>query len=198
MKESTYHLGGYIMTINELLKGTKERMQKSIEAYQREIGTIRAGVANASILDRVTVNYYGAPTPLNQIAGISVPEARMLVVSPYDKTSIGDIEKAILMSDIGITPNSDGDVIRLVIPALTKERRAELIKVVGGEQENAKVSIRNIRRDMIDDAKKLEKNKEITEDDLRQLEKDIQVITDDSTKRIDELTTEKEKEIMND
>lgn len=186
------------MTIDTLLTTTRDRMQKSVDAYQREIGTIRAGVANASILDRVTVNYYGAPTPLNQIAGITVPEARMLVISPYDKSSIGDIEKAILMSDIGITPNNDGQVIRLVIPPLTKERRSELVKVVGSEQENAKVSVRNIRRDAIDDAKKAEKNGDITEDDLRQLEKKIQTITDEAIKQIEGLTANKEKEILKD
>ncbi|WP_282919934.1 ribosome recycling factor [Ignavigranum ruoffiae] len=186
------------MTPDSLLKSSKDRMQKSIDAYQREVGTIRAGVANASILDRVMVNYYGAPTPLNQLAGISIPEARMLVVSPYDKSSIGDVEKAILTSDIGITPNNDGDVIRLVIPALTKERRAELVKIVGAEQEKAKISVRNIRRDAIDDAKKLEKNGDITEDDLHNFEKDIQVVTDQATKEIDRITAEKEDEIMND
>lgn len=186
------------MSVDNIVKNTRERMNKSVEAYQREIGTIRAGVANASILDRVMVEYYGAPTPLNQLAGITIPEARMLVISPYDKSSIKDIERAILQSDIGITPNSDGEIIRLVIPALTKERRAELVKLVGSEQENAKISVRNIRRDMIDDVKKAEKAGDITEDDLRAYEKDIQTETDNAIKRIDELTSKKESEIMND
>lgn len=184
------------MSTDSLIRDTKERMNKSIESYQRELGSIRAGVANASILDRVNVVYYGVPTPLNQLASITIPEARMLLVSPYDKSSIVDVEKAILQSDVGITPNSDGEVIRLVIPALTKERRVELTKVVGKEQEGAKVSVRNIRRDAIDTAKKMEKNNEITEDDVKDYEKDIQKLTDDATKRIDELTAEKEKEIM--
>lgn len=188
--------GGLIMSTDNLIRDTKERMNKSIESYQRELGSIRAGVANASILDRVNVVYYGVPTPLNQLASITIPEARMLLVSPYDKSSIVDVEKAILQSDVGIMPNSDGEVIRLVIPALTKERRVELAKVVGKEQEGAKVSVRNIRRDAIDTAKKMEKNNEITEDDVKDYEKDIQKLTDDSTKRIDELTAEKEKEIM--
>lgn len=188
--------GGLIMSTDNLIRDTKERMNKSIESYQRELGSIRAGVANASILDRVNVVYYGVPTPLNQLASITIPEARMLLVSPYDKGSIVDVEKAILQSDVGITPNSDGEVIRLVIPALTKERRVELTRVVGKEQEGAKVSVRNIRRDAIDTAKKMEKNNEITEDDVKDYEKDIQKLTDDSTKRIDELTAEKEKEIM--
>lgn len=180
-----------------IIKSTKDRMQKSIESFQRELGSIRAGVANASILDRVNVLYYGVPTPLNQLAGISVPEARMLLITPYDKSSIGDIEKAILQSDIGITPNNDGTVIRLSIPPLTKERRVELSKVVGKEAENAKVSIRNIRRAQIDEAKKLEKANEITEDDVKNYEKQIQEVTDNSVKQIDELAKVKEDEIMN-
>ena len=184
------------MSTDSLIRDTKERMNKSIESYQRELGSIRAGVANASILDRVNVVYYGVPTPLNQLASITIPEARMLLVSPYDKSSIVDVEKAILQSDVGITPNSDGEVIRLVIPALTKERRVSLTKVVGKEQEGAKVAVRNIRRDAIDATKKMEKNNEITEDDVKLYEKDIQKLTDDATKRIDELTAEKEKEIM--
>ncbi len=159
---------------DNLLKTTKARMDKSIEAFQRELGSIRAGVANASILDRVSVEYYGAPTPLNQLASITIPEPRMLMISPYDKGSLKDIEKGILMSDVGITPNNDGDVIRLTIPALTKERREDLVKVVGKEQENAKISVRNIRRDAIDDCKKMEKNNELTEDDVKRYEKDIQ------------------------
>lgn len=182
---------------DNLLKDTKSRMNKTIEAFQRELGTIRAGVANASILDRVSVEYYGAPTPLNQLASITIPEPRMLVISPYDKGSLQDIEKGILMSDVGITPTSDGDVIRLVIPALTKERREELVKVVGKEQENAKVAIRNIRRDAIDEAKKLEKANELTEDDVKSYEKDIQKLTDEATKEIDQLTSVKEDEIRN-
>lgn len=181
----------------DILSNTKSRMQKSIDAYQRELGTIRAGVANASILDRVSVLYYGAPTPLNQLASITVPEARMLVISPYDKSSLKDIEKAILMSDVGITPTNDGDVIRLVVPALTKERREELVKLVGKEQENAKVSVRNVRRDGIDDAKKAEKNNELTEDDVKRYEKDIQKLTDEATAEIDRLTKIKEDEILN-
>lgn len=184
------------MSTDNLIKSTQERMTKSIEAYSRQLGTIRAGVANASILDRVNVIYYGVPTPLNQLAGITVPEPRMLMISPYDKSSIVDVEKAILQSDVGITPNSDGEVIRLVIPALTKERRTELTKVVGKEQEAAKVAVRNIRRDAIDQAKKMEKNNELTEDDVKDYEKQIQKLTDDATKRIDEITVEKEKEIM--
>ncbi|EKB56392.1 MULTISPECIES: ribosome recycling factor [Facklamia] len=182
---------------DNLLKTTKARMDKSIEAFQRELGSIRAGVANASILDRVSVEYYGAPTPLNQLASITIPEPRMLMISPYDKGSLKDIEKGILMSDVGITPNNDGDVIRLTIPALTKERREDLVKVVGKEQENAKISVRNIRRDAIDDCKKMEKNNELTEDDVKRYEKDIQKLTDNATDEIDRLAKVKEEEIRN-
>lgn len=180
----------------DLLKDTKARMGKSIEAYQRELASIRAGRANSSILERVNVLYYGVPTPLNQLAGITVPEARMLLITPYDKSSLSDIEKAILQSDIGITPSNDGNVIRLVIPALTQERRQELIKVVGKEQENAKVALRNIRRDAIDQAKKMQKNNELTEDDVKDYEKSIQTITDDSIKELEKLTKQKEEEIL--
>ena len=119
----------------ELIKDTKQRMQKTVDAYQCELGSIRAGRANASILDRISVEYYGVPTPLNQLASITIPEARMLLITPYDKGTLGDIEKAILMSDVGITPSNDGSVVRLVIPALTQERRQELAKTVGKEQE---------------------------------------------------------------
>ncbi|MCW6677022.1 ribosome recycling factor [Aerococcaceae bacterium NML180378] len=181
---------------SELLKNTKERMQKSVDAYQRELASIRAGRANASILDRVNVVYYGAPIPLNQLASVTVPEARMLLITPYDKGILTDIEKAILQSDVGITPSNDGSVIRLTIPALTQERRMELAKQVGKEQEGAKVAIRNIRRDAMDAAKKLEKEKEITEDDLKNLEKDIQKLTDDFVKAVEKATADKEKEIL--
>lgn len=184
------------MTTDIIIQETKERMQKSLDAYQRELASIRAGRANASILDRITVAYYGAPTPLNQLAGITVPEARMLLITPYDKSSLGDIEKAILQSDVGITPSNDGSVIRLVIPALTKERRQELVKVVGKEQENAKVSLRNIRRDALEKAKKMQKNSEITEDDLKFYEKEIQKVIDAYTKDLEKLTAAKESEIL--
>ena len=132
-------------------------MEKAVQAYGRELATVRAGRANASLLDKVTVDYYGAQTPLNQIASITVPEARMLIITPYDKTAIGDIEKAIQKSDLGITPTSDGNVIRIAIPALTEERRKELVKVVRKYSEEAKVAVRNVRRDANDELKKLEK-----------------------------------------
>ncbi|CAM5408253.1 Uridylate kinase [Bacillus safensis subsp. safensis] len=180
----------------EVLNQTKEKMEKAVQAYGRELATVRAGRANASLLDKVTVDYYGAQTPLNQIASITVPEARMLIITPYDKTAIGDIEKAIQKSDLGITPTSDGNVIRIAIPALTEERRKELVKVVKKYSEEAKVAVRNVRRDANDDLKKLEKNGEITEDELRSSTEDVQKLTDEYVAKIDDVTKDKEKEIM--
>ncbi|MBM7608389.1 ribosome recycling factor [Lysinibacillus composti] len=180
----------------EVLAQAKDKMNKSISAFSRELASIRAGRASASLLDRISVDYYGAPTPINQLAGVSVPEARLLVIAPYDKSILGEIEKAIMKSDIGITPTNDGTVIRLTIPALTEERRKELVKVVKKEAEEAKVAVRNVRRDANDDLKKLEKNGEITEDDLRGFSDDIQKITDENIAKIDELAKEKEKEIL--
>ncbi len=145
---------GEITLSNEVLTQTKERMEKAVAAYSRELASVRAGRANPSLLDKVTVEYYGAQTPLNQLSSINVPEARMLVVTPYDKTAIGDIEKAILKADLGVTPTSDGTIIRIAIPALTEERRKELVKVVKKYAEEAKVAVRNVRRDSNDDLKK--------------------------------------------
>jgi ribosome recycling factor len=180
----------------QVIADAKERMTKAISAYTRELASIRAGKANASLLDRITVDYYGAPTPVNQLAGVSVPEARLLVITPYDKSILGEIEKAILKSDIGLNPSNDGSVIRLAIPQLTEERRKELVKVVKKESEEAKVAIRNVRRDANDDLKKLEKNGEITEDDLRGFSDDIQKLTDEHISKIDVITKDKEKEIL--
>ncbi|MCU9612075.1 ribosome recycling factor [Caldibacillus lycopersici] len=180
----------------QVLTNAKDRMSKAISAYTRELASIRAGRANASLLDRIVVDYYGAPTPVNQLASISVPEARMLVIQPYDKTILGDIEKAIMKSDLGINPTSDGSIIRMVIPALTEERRRELAKLVKKEAEEAKIAIRNVRRDANDELKKLEKNGEITEDELRRLSDDVQKVTDDSISKVEQLTKDKEKEIL--
>ena len=165
----------------------KDKMHKAAENLQRNLGQIRAGRANASLLDRVQVTYYGVPTPLNQMASITIPEARVLMITPFDKSMVQEVEKALLASDLGITPTSDGNVIRLVIPQLTEERRKELAKEVKKEAEQAKVAIRNIRRDAIDEYKKQQKNSEITEDDLRSAEKDIQDLTDKSIKELDKL-----------
>jgi ribosome recycling factor len=181
---------------DQLLKDLKQRMKKAEESLEYELGGIRAGRANASLVDRITVNYYGADTPLNQMANISVPEARVLLISPYDKSTLGDIETAIQKSDIGIPPSNDGDVIRLVIPALTEERRKEIAKRVGQEEENAKIAIRNIRRDGMDSVKKSEKNGDISEDERHRLEDDIQKLTDEFTKRADKAARVKEDEIL--
>jgi ribosome recycling factor len=181
---------------NQVLSSAKEKMTKAVQAFSRELASIRAGRANASLLDKITVDYYGVPTPINQLASITVPEARLLVIQPYDKSVVGEVEKAILKSDLGLTPTSDGSLIRITIPALTEERRKELVKVVKKESEEAKVAVRNIRRDANDELKKLEKNGEITEDELRGYTEDVQKLTDDFINQIDKLTKEKEKEIM--
>lgn len=180
----------------EVLATAKEKMTKAEESLRRELGQIRAGRANASLLDRIQVEYYGAPTPVNQLASINIPEARVLMITPFDKNSIADIEKAIKMSDIGISPTNDGNVIRLVIPQLTEERRKELAKDVKKEAENSKVAVRNVRRDAMDELKKAQKNGDITEDELRSFEKDVQKLTDDSIKNIDAITAEKEQELL--
>lgn len=179
-----------------VMNETKEKMTNAIQAYSRELSSIRAGRATPSILDRVTVDYYGAPTPINQVAGVSVPEARMIMIQPYDKSVLGDIEKAILKSDIGLNPSNDGSVIRLAVPALTEERRKELVKDVKKEAEVAKVNVRNIRRDANDEFKKLQKKSEITEDDLRSYSDDVQKLTDTNIAKIDDMAKDKEKEIM--
>ena len=181
---------------NEIVTTAQERMKHSLASLQRDLGHLRAGRANASLLDRVQVVYYGAPTPLNQLASITIPEARVLMVTPFDKSILKEIEKALYEADLGITPANDGSVIRLVIPMLTEERRRELVKEMGKYIESAKVAIRNIRRDAMDTAKKSEKAKEITEDDLKDLENEIQKVTDDAVKEADRLASVKEKELL--
>ncbi|WP_301108655.1 ribosome recycling factor [Sporosarcina sp.] len=180
----------------ETMNQTTERMDKALSAYSRQLASIRAGRANASILDRISVMYYGAPTPLNQMAGISVPEPRLLVVQPYDKTTIVEIEKAIMKSDIGITPSNDGSVIRLAVPALTEERRKELVKEVKREAEDAKVAVRNVRRDSNDELKKSEKDGDITEDELRRYNDEVQKLTDNFIEKVDQMAKDKENEIL--
>jgi ribosome recycling factor len=181
---------------NQIISLAKEKMTKAVSAFSRELATVRAGRANPAILDRVTVEYYGAPTPLNQMANISVPEARLLLITPYDKTVINDMDKAIQKADLGLNPSNDGTVIRITFPPLTEERRRDLVKVVKKSAEDAKVAVRNVRRDANDDLKKAEKNGEITEDELRGLVEDIQKQTDSHIEKIDAITKDKEKEIM--
>ena len=181
---------------DKILTEAKDKMKKAAENLQRELGQIRAGRANASILDRVMVTYYGVPTPLNQMASITIPEARILMITPFDKTMIQEVEKAIMQSDVGITPANDGTVIRLVIPQLTEERRKELAKEVKKLAENSKVGVRSARRDAIDAYKKQEKASEISEDELKVAEKEIQALTDEFVKKLDEIAAEKEKELL--
>lgn len=182
--------------VEEIYLDTDERMDKVIGAFQRELATLRAGRANPALLDRIEVNYYDTPTPLIQIAGITAPEPRLLVIQPWDKSSIGNIEKAILKSDLGLTPSSDGNVIRLAIPQLTEERRRELVKHVRKKAEESRVGIRNIRREANDSLKQLEKSGDISEDVWRRSQDEIQELTDEKTNRIDELLQAKEKEVL--
>jgi len=177
-------------------KQFEAKMQKSIEAYKNELDTVRAGRANPNILSRVMVDYYGTPTPVNQIGSVSCPDARAIVIQPWDSTTLKGIEKAILASYIGITPANDGKVIRLSFPQLTEDRRKELKKQVSKLGEDAKVAIRNIRRDAIDAAKDMKKNNEMTEDEQKASEKSVQDLTDKYIKEIDVITASKEKEIM--
>jgi len=173
----------------------EKKMQKAVDALVRDLTQVRAGRANPAILDRVTVEYYGAPTPLAQVGTISVPEARMIVIQPWDATILGDIEKAINAADIGIHPNNDGKVIRLNFPPLDGERRKELVKEVSKRGEDAKVAVRGVRRDAIERFKKQKKAGEVTEDGLLDLEDDIQKMTDKFIKKVDEIVKEKENEI---
>lgn len=182
--------------MNELIKNTEEKMNKSIDALEREYKSIRAGRANAAVLDRVNVDYYGVPTPVQQMAAISVPEPRTLLITPWDKSTLKDIEKAILTSEIGINPQNDGTCIRLNFPPLTEERRKDIVKDIRKKGEDAKVAVRNQRRDALDKLKALKKNNAITEDDEANGEKKIQNLTDKFCKEIDELANVKEKEIM--
>jgi ribosome recycling factor len=180
----------------EILQNAEDKMQKALASLRREFATIRTGRATPSLLDKVQVSYYGAPTPVNQLAGISVPEARLLLIQPYDKSVIGEIEKAIQKADLGLTPNNDGDVIRINIPPLTEERRKEFAKLVKKYAEDGKVAIRNVRRDANDDLKKSQKNGDITEDELRRLTDEIQKLTDKYVADADSIAADKEKEIM--
>ncbi|RBW69875.1 ribosome recycling factor [Bacillus taeanensis] len=180
----------------EILQNAEDKMQKALASLRREFATIRTGRATPALLDKVQVDYYGAPTPVNQLAGISVPEARLLLIQPYDKSVLSDIEKAIQKADLGLTPNNDGDVIRINIPPLTEERRKEFAKLVKKYAEDGKVAIRNVRRDANDELKKSQKNGDITEDELRRLTEDIQKLTDKYVADADSIASEKEKEIM--
>ena len=174
----------------------KEKMEKSISVYSEKLAEVRAGRANPAILNKVKIDYYGTPTPINQVAGVSVPEARLIVIQPWDMSILKEIEKAILASDIGINPNNDGKVIRLAFPELTEERRKDLVKDIKKMAEEAKIVIRTIRRDGIEEAKQEQKNGDMTEDELKQAENEIQKLTDKSVEEIDKILENKEKEVM--
>jgi len=178
------------------LAETEALMKKAIEATQRSFNTIRTGRANTSLLDRVTVEYYGAPTPLRSLASINTPDASTIMIQPFDRNSLNTIEKAISMSDIGLTPNNDGSTIRLNIPPLTSDRRKELVKSVAKLAEEGRVSIRNVRRDAVDSVRKQSKSSEISEDEARDLQDQVQKLTDKYIAKVDELLAEKEKDIM--
>jgi ribosome recycling factor len=178
-----------------MLTELEEHMKKTIEATQRAFNTIRTGRANASLLDKITVEYYGTETPLKQLATISTPDATTITIQPYDKGAMASIEKAISVSDIGLTPNNDGKVIRLNIPPLTSDRRQELVKIAAKYAEEGKVGVRNIRRDAVDAVRKQEKNHEITEDEARTLQEKIQKITDQYIAKLDHLLAAKKEDI---
>jgi len=182
--------------MKDTINGAKEKMNKSLNALSKEFNAVRAGRANPAVLDKVMVDYYGSPTPVNQMAAISVSEARILVIQPWDKSSLKLIEKAIQASDIGINPTNDGNVIRLAFPQLTEERRKELCKTVKKLGEDSKVAVRSIRRDTMEKFKAMKKNSEITEDDMKECEKKVQKITDEFVAEIDKAVADKEKEIM--
>ncbi|MGN1480589.1 ribosome recycling factor [Porcipelethomonas sp.] len=182
--------------MNERIKKAEEKMIKSVDRLKGEFASIRAGRANPAVLDKAMVDYYGVPTPINQMAAVSVAEARILVIQPWDISTLKAIEKAIMTSDIGITPTNDGKVIRLVFPQPTEEKRKELCKEIKKYGEETKVAVRSVRRDTLEALKTMKKDGEITEDDLKDFEKDVQNITDKYCKNVDNLVSEKEKEIM--
>lgn len=182
--------------MEEVYLSAEKKMEKSVEAFKSELATLRASRAVPSLLDKVMVDYYNIPTPLNQLATITAPEPRLLVIQPWDKNSIGDIEKAILKSDLGLTPNNDGSVIRLTIPQLSEERRKELVKVVRKKAEETRVAIRNIRREANEQLKSMEKKGEISEDELRKAQDEVQELTNKQSEKVDAAMEAKEKEIL--
>ena len=182
--------------IDELLQDAREHMEKSVDATRHKFGSVRTGRASTALLDRITVDYYGAQTPLKQLATVSAPEARLLTVQPYDKSSIKNIERAILESDIGLTPNNDGQIIRLQVPELTEERRRELVKVVRNLAEEGRVAIRNIRRDVMHDLRELRDAGEAGSDDEHRAEEALQKLTDEKVKELDAVLKAKEEEIL--
>lgn len=186
------------MAVKEILDKTREQMAKSIEFTKGQLGKVRTGRANPSIVDTVSVDYYGAPTPLSQVASISAPDARTIVIQPWDRNSLTPIEKAIQQADLGFNPQNDGQIIRIPVPPLTEERRKEYVKLCKKFAEEGKVAIRNVRRDQMESLKKGEKNKEFSEDDRKRGEDEIQKVTDEHIKKVDQIFAQKEKELLED
>ncbi|MFC1906140.1 ribosome recycling factor [Chloroflexota bacterium] len=182
--------------IDDVELAADDKMEKAVEALKKELASIRTGRANPGLVEHIHVEYYGTMTPLNQVAGVNVPEARLIVINPWDKQALSAIEKAILKANLGLTPSSDGKVIRLAIPQLTEERRKELVRMVGKRVEEGRVEVRNIRRDAIEEMRLMEKNKQISEDDLRRGQDQIQKMTDGYIAQIGEIATNKEAELM--
>ena len=184
------------MTVKEILDASKEKMSKSVAVYQNEMTSLRAGRANPRLLDRIMVDYYGTPTPISQLASVAIPDSRTITIQPWDRGAFASVEKAILKSDLGLTPVNDGKIIRISIPPLTEDRRKELGKLPRKSGEEAKVAVRNVRRDANDQLKKLEKDKAISEDELKKATDDVQKLTDKYVAKVDEKCAAKEKEIM--
>lgn len=182
--------------IDELLADAKDRMEKSVESTRGELHTVRTGRASSHLLDRITIDYYGTDTPLNQLANVAAPDARLLLVTPFDKSALTAIEKAINESDVGLTPNNDGQVIRLQIPEMTEERRREMVKVINGVAEDGRIAIRNVRREILSDLRDLKKDGDVGQDDEHRAEGELQKVTDAATGEIDALLKGKEEEIM--
>ena len=182
--------------VDEVLNETRSAMDKAVKSLKRDMTKVRTGRASVSLLDDVRVEYYGVPTPLSQVATLSAPEPRLITVQPWEKNLISEIKKALFKADLGLTPSSDGQLIRLPVPALTEERRREMVKIIKRMAEEAKISVRNARRDANDNLKMLEKEKEITEDDLKRSEKDVQQLTDQFVELIDSVVQKKEQEVM--
>ena len=182
-------------TVAELISDTESRMKKSVESLQQDLNTVRTGRASPAIVEHLTVDYYGAPTPLNQMASVSAPEARLLVIHPWDAQSIGNIEKAILKSDLGLTPSNDGTVLRLNIPTLTEERRRDMVRLVRKKVEEGRVAVRNVRRDTLEEMRSLEKNKEISQDEGKRSQEQLQKVTDVYIATMDSISETKEAEV---
>jgi ribosome recycling factor len=185
-----------MILVQEVHRNTVEKMQKTVATLKRDLAALRAGRAAPALLNKITVDYYGSAMPINQLANVTVPEPRLLVIQPWDKKTVSEIERAIMKSDLGLTPNSDGSIIRLAIPQLTEERRRELVKVVRKKAEEGRVAVRNIRREANDELKRMEKDGDITEDDLRKAQDDIQKLTDRHIEEVDKVLSAKEMEIM--